>query len=57
MKKKWEKATLWEALPQRILTEKSIQKLFFQEADLTMVNVFATWCGPCVNEIPYLAEL
>ena len=29
----------------------------FQEADLTMVNVFATWCGPCVNEIPYLAEL
>lgn len=29
----------------------------FQEADFTMVNVFATWCGPCVNEIPYLAEL
>lgn len=29
----------------------------FQEADLTMVNVFATWCGPCVNEIPHLAEL
>lgn len=29
----------------------------FQEADLTMVNVFATWCGPCVDEIPYLAEL
>lgn len=29
----------------------------FQEADLTMVNVFATWCSPCVNEIPYLAEL
>lgn len=29
----------------------------FQEADLTMVNVFATWCSPCVKEIPYLAEL
>lgn len=29
----------------------------FKEAELTMVNVFATWCSPCVNEIPYLAEL
>ncbi len=29
----------------------------FAEHDLTMVNVFATWCGPCIREIPDLAEL
>lgn len=29
----------------------------FKEADLTMVNVFTTWCTPCVEEIPYLQEL
>lgn len=29
----------------------------FQDYDLTMVNVFATWCGPCVNEIPHLQKL
>lgn len=29
----------------------------FSQAELTMVNVFATWCSPCINEIPYLAEL
>ncbi|MGI6064469.1 TlpA family protein disulfide reductase [Blautia sp.] len=36
---------------------KEYTEKLFQEADLTMVNIFATWCGPCVNEIPYLAEL
>ena len=25
--------------------------------DLNMVNVFATWCSPCVQEIPDLAEI
>lgn len=29
----------------------------FAEYDLTMVNVFATWCSPCVNEIPDLQKL
>ena len=24
---------------------------------LTMINIWATWCGPCVNEIPRLDEL
>lgn len=29
----------------------------FQDYELTMVNVFATWCSPCVAEIPDLEKL
>lgn len=29
----------------------------FAENELTMVNVFATWCSPCVAEMPDLEEL
>lgn len=29
----------------------------FGQARLTMVNVWATFCGPCINEMPDLGEL
>lgn len=29
----------------------------FAGCDVTMVNIWATFCGPCVNEMPELAEL
>lgn len=29
----------------------------FGEYDLTLVNAFATWCSPCVEEIPELEKL
>ncbi|MBO4915583.1 MAG: redoxin family protein [Oscillospiraceae bacterium] len=29
----------------------------FNQHDLTMVNIWATWCGPCIRELPELAEL
>lgn len=35
----------------------SISKDVFAENELTLVNIFATWCGPCVEEIPYLQEI
>lgn len=29
----------------------------FAEADLTMVNIWGTFCGPCINEMPDLGEI
>lgn len=29
----------------------------FADYELTMVNVFTTWCSPCINEIPDLQKL
>lgn len=29
----------------------------FAEHDLTMINVFTTWCSPCIREIPDLERL
>lgn len=35
----------------------SYTEALFQENDLTLVNVFTTWCSPCVEEIPELEQL
>ena len=29
----------------------------FTQADLTMVNIWGTFCGPCIREMPDLGEL
>ena len=29
----------------------------FSESKVTMINVWATWCGPCKGELPELAEM
>ncbi len=34
-----------------------VDSTVFADYDLTMVNIWATWCGPCVNEMPYLQEV
>lgn len=36
---------------------KTYTQEMFADYDLTMVNVFTTWCGPCVREIPDLEKL
>ncbi len=30
---------------------------YFSQYDLTMVNLWATWCGPCISELPSLGKL
>lgn len=36
---------------------KEYTEKIFEDYDLTMVNVFATWCTPCIQELPELQKL
>lgn len=39
------------------LSGKNVTDQLFSDHDLTMINIWATWCPPCVNELPELQEL
>ena len=39
------------------LNGESIDSSIFKENELTLVNVWASWCPPCIAEIPDLAKL
>lgn len=49
-------ATLGTFETQDVFGERYTQE-WFQDYDLTLVNVFATWCSPCVQEMPELEKL
>ena len=34
-----------------------VDQTIFSDHDLTLINVWATFCGPCIGEMPDLAEL
>ena len=36
---------------------KAITSEYFRDNDLTLVNIMATWCGPCVRELPELQAI
>ncbi len=33
------------------------EKMLYTEAPLTVFNFWATWCAPCIKELPYFAEI
>lgn len=39
------------------IDQNTVTQDIFAEHELTMVNVFATWCSPCVAEMPDLEKL
>lgn len=40
-----------------LLTEETVTQDVFADYDMTVVNVWATWCNPCISEMPELAQL
>lgn len=40
-----------------LLTGETVTQEIFTDYDMTVVNVWATWCNPCISEMPELAEL
>ena len=41
----------------KTLDGENVTEDVFAEADLTMVNIWGTFCGPCINEMPDLGEI
>lgn len=39
------------------LTGETVDQTYFANADLTILNIWATYCGPCKEEMPVLGEL
>lgn len=39
------------------LTGETVTEAIFAEADLTVINVWGTYCGPCKEEMPFLGML
>ncbi len=41
----------------KTIDNKNVTQAVFQDADLTMVNIWGTFCPPCINEMPDLGKL
>lgn len=52
-----ESSSFGEFSAENLRGEEPITEAYFAEADLTLVNYWATWCPPCREELPDLAKL
>jgi thiol-disulfide isomerase/thioredoxin len=50
-------ADVFPAFKSATLDGKSITNSIFAGKKLTMINIWATWCPPCVGEMPDLARM
>jgi thiol-disulfide isomerase/thioredoxin len=41
----------------KTLDNETVDESIFAAHDVTFINYWATWCGPCVRELPELEEL
>lgn len=39
------------------INNKNITESIFEDSEFTMVNIWGTFCGPCINEMPDLGKL
>ena len=39
------------------INNKNITSKIFEDAQVTMINIWGTFCGPCIKEMPDLAQL
>ena len=52
-----EKIPLFGVFDTQTLEGEAVTEEIFAQADLTMVNIWGTFCGPCIAEMPDLGEI
>ncbi len=50
-------AGVFETMKLTDLEGNEVDSSVFEEHDLTMINIWATFCNPCLSEMPHLGEL
>ena len=54
---KEEETTSFGAFDSKTFEGKDVKADVFKNSELTMVNIWGTFCGPCINEMPDLEKL
>lgn len=52
-----EPVRLFGVFDTQTLDGEAVTEEIFADADLTMVNIWGTFCGPCISEMPDLGEI